>query len=119
MSRDWVRLMPLIDRHPEERDDGPMDTSTKQRLDPRSLEAHPERIVVADETFLRDDKMAEKHGVSKRTQQRGDRDGAPYRFFGGVKYRPERRYDQFILGSIQIRQSPPHKRIQKKRRRTR
>jgi hypothetical protein len=96
-----------------------MDTSTKRRLDPRSLEAHPERIVVADETFLRDDKMAEKHGVSKRTQQRGDRDGAPYRFFGGVKYRPERRYDQYILNSIQVRKPPPHKQTQKKWTRTR
>jgi len=83
-----------------------MDTPAKQRLDPRSREAHPERIVVADETFVRNDKMAEKHGVSERTLQRGDRDGAPYRFFGGVKYRPERRYDQFVLDSIQVRRQP-------------
>ena len=32
--------------------------------------------------------------------KRGDRDGAPYRFFGGVKYRPRSRYEQFILNSI-------------------
>ena len=77
-----------------------MDTSTKQRLDPRSLQAHPEQIVVGDEVFVRDDKMAKQHGVSKRTQQRGDALGAPYRMFGGVKYRPKSRYDQFILNSI-------------------
>jgi hypothetical protein len=96
-----------------------MDTSPKRRLDPRSREAHPEHIVVGDETFIRQDKMAERHGVSERTMQRGDRDGAPYRFFGGVKYRPERRYDQFILDSIQIRQSRPSKRTQKKTQRRR
>ena len=76
-----------------------MDT-TEQRLDPRRRETHPEQIVVGDETFVRNDKMAEKHGVSERTVNRGDRDGAPYRFFGGIKYRPQGRYDQFILNSI-------------------
>ena len=76
-----------------------MDT-TEQRLDPRRREHHPEQIVVGDETFIRNDKMAERHGVSERTVNRGDRDGAPYRFFGGVKYRPRSRYEQFILNSI-------------------
>jgi hypothetical protein len=76
-----------------------MDT-TEQRLDPRRRELHPEQIVVGDETFIRNDKMAERHGVSERTVNRGDRDGAPYRFFGGVKYRPRSRYEQFILNSI-------------------
>jgi hypothetical protein len=36
-----------------------------------------------------------------------------------VKYRPERRYDQYILNSIQVRRPPPHKQTQKKRTRTR
>src|SRR5215831_9412107 len=103
-----------MDRHPEVEDDGSMDTSLKQRLDPRSLQAHPEQIVVGDEIFVRDDKMAEKHGVSKRTQQRGDALGAPYRMFGGVKYRPEKRYDRFILATIETRKRPPPKRSQKK-----
>jgi len=92
-----------------------MDTSTKQRLNPRSLQAHPEQIVVGDEIFVRDDKMAEKHGVSKRTQQRGDALGAPYRMFGGVKYRPEKRYDRFILDSIQMRQPQPQAPKRKRR----
>jgi len=68
------------------------------------IRAHLKRTPSALSSLMRrsfDDKMAEKHGVSKRTQQRGDRDGAPYRMFGGVKYRPEKRYDQFILDSIQ------------------
>ena len=57
--------------------------------------------------------MAEKHGVSERTVNRGDRDGAPYRFFGGVKYRPKGRYDQFILNSI--RESRPQTPKRKRR----
>jgi hypothetical protein len=77
-----------------------MDTE-KQRLDPRRREAHPERILVGDETFIRNDKLAEEYGVSERSIDRGDRDGAAFRFIGGVKYRPKRRYDQFILNSIQ------------------
>jgi len=86
-----------------------MDTP-EQRLDPRRREAHPERIVVGGETFVRNDKMAEEYGVSERSIDRGDRDGAPYRFIGGVKYRPKRRYDQFILHSIQEGRSQPPKR---------
>jgi len=77
-----------------------MDTE-EQRLDPRRREAHPERIVVGDETFVRNDKLAEEYGVSQRSIDRGDRAGATFRFIGGVKYRPKCRYDQFILNSIQ------------------
>jgi hypothetical protein len=77
-----------------------MDIPQEQRLDPRRRELHPEQIIVGDEIFVRNDKIAESHGVSERTVNRGDRDGAPYRFFGGVKYRPKGRYDQFILDSI-------------------
>jgi hypothetical protein len=77
-----------------------MDTE-EQRLDPRRREAHPERIAVGDETFIRNDKLAEEYGVSERSIDRGDRDGAPFRFIGGVKYRPKSRYDQFIINSIQ------------------
>src|SRR5262249_48510663 len=96
------------------KDDGPMDTSPKRRLDPRSLQAHPECIVVGDEKFLRDDKMAEKHGVSKRTQQRGDARGAPYRFFGGVKYRPERLYADFIMCTVEMRKPQSQRKARKR-----
>jgi hypothetical protein len=96
---------------------------TEQRLDPRRREAHPEQIVVGDETFVRNDKMAEQHGVSERTVNRGDRDGAPYRFFGGVKYRPERLHAEFVLKSIQSHKPQPQRRKQsnktpKRKRRT-
>jgi hypothetical protein len=89
-----------------------MDTE-EQRLDPRRREAHPERIVVGDETFIRNDKLAEEYGVSERSINRGDRDGAPFRFIGGVKYRPKRRYDQFILNGIQ--EQKPQAPIKRKR----
>jgi hypothetical protein len=89
-----------------------MDTE-EQRLDPRRREAHPERILVGDETFIRNDKLAEEYGVSERSINRGDRDGAPFRFIGGVKYRPKRRYDAYVLSTIQ--QHKPQAPIKRKR----
>ena len=86
-----------------------MDTE-EQRFDPRRREAHPERIVVGDEVFIRNDVMAGEYGVSERSIDRGDRDGAPFRFIGGVKYRPKGRYDQFILDGIQEGRPRPPKR---------
>jgi hypothetical protein len=83
-----------------------MDTE-QQKLDPRRREAHPERIVIGDEVFVRNDIKAKAQGESERSLNRGDKDGAPYRFFGGVKYRPERRYDQFVLKSIKEDGRPP------------
>jgi hypothetical protein len=84
-------------------------------LDKRRKEAHPERIAVGDETFIRNDKLAEEYGVSERSIDRGDRDGAPFRFIGGVKYRPKNRYDKFILDSIQEGRPPaPKKRKRRK-----
>jgi hypothetical protein len=70
-------------------------------LDKRRKEARPERIVVGDETFERNDITAKRYGGSERTINRGDREGAPYRYFNGVKYRPMRRYDNFVLNTIQ------------------
>jgi len=67
----------------------------------RPKQSRPKQIVVGDETFERNDITAKRYGVSERSLNRGDRDGAPYRFIGGVKYRPKSRYDQFILNSIQ------------------
>ncbi len=87
-----------------------MDISTQEPLDKRCREAHPERIVVGDETFARNDVLAKRYGVSERTLNRGDRDGAPFRFFGGVKYRPEERYDAFVLNGIQTQKPRPPKR---------
>jgi hypothetical protein len=61
----------------------------------------PERIVVGDEVFERNDLTAARYGGSERTINRGDRQGAPYRFFNGVKYRPVKRYEDYVLRGIQ------------------
>ena len=67
----------------------------------RRKKSRPERIVVGDETFERNDITAKRYGGSERTINRGDRDGAPFRFFNGIKYRPMKRYDAFVLSTIQ------------------
>jgi hypothetical protein len=90
-----------------------MDTTTnepQQRLDPRRREAHPERITVGDEVFIRNDVLARAQGESERSLNRGDARGAPYRFFGGVKYRPERLHAEFVLNSIQSHKPPQSQR---------
>src|SRR5262249_636492 len=53
----------------------PATTQAQQPLDPRCREAHPERIVVGDETFARNDILAKRYGVSERTLNRGDAEG--------------------------------------------
>ena len=55
-------------------------------------------------------------GISERSVNRDDRRGAPFVFIGGVKYRPAKRYAAFIMGRIQVRQRPPHKRAHRRRR---
>jgi hypothetical protein len=88
-----------------------MDTTTSgQPLDPRRREAHPERITIGAENFERNDIRAKKLCMSERSLNRGDRLGAPYIFFAGVKYRPVERHDAFILSSIQSRKPPSPKR---------
>jgi hypothetical protein len=96
---------------------------TERPLDPRRREAHPERITVGGETFIRNDVLAREQGESERSLNRGDARGAPYRFFGGVKYRPERLHAEFVLKSIQSHKPQPQRRKQsnktpKRKRRT-
>ena len=78
----------------------------------RRKKSRPERILVGDETFERNDVTAKRYGGSERTINRGDRDSAPFRFFNGIKYRPMKRYDAFVLSTIQELkpQSSKHKR---------
>jgi hypothetical protein len=77
-----------------------MDTS-EQPLDPRRRETHPERIEIGGEVLLRNDVQARQLGCSERSVNRGDKDGAPFVFIGGIKYRPAERYAAFILNRIQ------------------
>ena len=67
----------------------------------RRKKSRPEQIVVGDETCERNDITAKRYGGSERTINRGDRHGAPFRFFNGIKYRPMKRYDAFVLSTIQ------------------
>ena len=78
--------------------------SDTKTLDARCRNAHPERIEIGGTTFIRDDVMARRMGVTPRTQTRGDKDGAPHAYFGGVKYRPELQYGEFLLDrSIKVK----------------
>jgi hypothetical protein len=90
-----------------------MDTD-EQPLDPRCREAHPERITIGGEVFVRNDILAREQGESERSLNRGDARGAPYRFFGGIKYRPLRLHAEFVMRTVQMRNPPSSKRSQKK-----
>ena len=92
-----------------------MDTD-EQPLDPRCREAHPERITIGGEVFVRNDILAREQGESERSLNRGDARGAPYRFFGGIKYRPFRLHVEFVMRTVQMRNPPSSKRSQKKTR---
>jgi hypothetical protein len=70
----------------------------------------PERMNIAGEQMVRNDIVARDEGEAERTLNRRDKDGAPYIYIGGVKYRPIERYHQFILGRIQVRNQPTTKR---------
>lgn len=73
----------------------------EQALDPRRREAHPEQIIIGDETFDRNDISAKRYAESVRSHNRRDKEGAPYLFLGGVKYRPRERLAAHILRGIQ------------------
>jgi hypothetical protein len=77
-------------------------------LDKRHRLAHPEIIVVGDINYERNDVTAKKYGESERSQDRRDKDGAPRAYFGGVKYRPQPFYDQYIARRA-IRQHEPER----------
>ena len=81
-----------------------LDNNTISR---RSRTSHPEYIEVSDEKFERNDKTAERYGESERTINRKDKLGAPFIYFAGVKYRPVRRYDTFILSQIKSARPEP------------
>jgi hypothetical protein len=85
-------------------------TQDRPALDPRCRESRPERILVGDEEFERNDISAANYGESERTHNGRDKDGAPYIYFGKVKYRPKERLAKFILGTIKTNKPQPSKR---------
>ena len=77
----------------------------------RRRSARPERLTIGGVEFARNDVMAQEQGnLTERTINRGDKDGAPFAYIGGVKYRPVEEYHKFLLGRIQRRNRPPPKR---------
>jgi hypothetical protein len=90
-------------------------TTQDQPLDKRCRGAHPERIVVGDEIFIRNDISAARLGESERSHNRRDKQGAPYQYFGNIKYRPERRLNAFILNGVIEHKPQPPKRPRKTR----
>jgi hypothetical protein len=87
--------------------------NTNQPLDKRRREAHPENIIVGDITYERNDVCARRFGITERSLNAGDKDGAPFQRFGNVKYRPQPAYNLFVASGI------CSKKPQQKRRRSR
>jgi hypothetical protein len=76
----------------------------------RARSAHPERITLGDDELVRNDLIASEMGASERTINRGDAEGAPYIYIGGVKYRPIKAYHQYLASRIQRRGQAPQRR---------
>ena len=93
-----------------------MQNEADQPKDKRRRDTRPERIAIGDKFFLRNDVAAAKLGETVRTADKRDRLGAPYAYLGGVKYRPEQEWDEFILSTSIVSRKPKQ---QPKRRRTR
>jgi hypothetical protein len=73
----------------------------RRRCPPRST--RPERIALGDTEYVRNDVLARELNVCERTINRDDIKGAPYRYFGGCKYRPVEQYAAFIASGIKTR----------------
>jgi hypothetical protein len=70
-------------------------------------EDHPERIKLGNGiTLVRNDIVAKQQGNSVRDLNRGDKDGDPFTYIGGVKYRPEPAHSEYMAGKIK-RLNPP------------
>ena len=68
----------------------------------------PERIPLGDDVLVRNDVVAATYGSSERALNRGDAAGAPFTYIAGVKYRPERGYQEFLTNQIQRRGQKRH-----------
>jgi hypothetical protein len=73
----------------------------------RGRAQRPERIDIIDDELVRNDVLASELRVSERTLNRGDAHGAPFTHVGGVKYRPYKRYKQYMAG--RIKPEPPRR----------
>jgi hypothetical protein len=87
-----------------------IESSAMPRRGGRPRSARPERITLGGTEYVRNDILARALAVCERTINRGDIEGAPFRYFGGCKYRPSEQYAQFIERGIQTRKPPSSKR---------
>ena len=89
--------------------------TSKWQRGTRPRSERPERIPLADDTLVRNDIVSATYGSSERALNRGDAAGAPYCIVSGVKYRPERGYQEFVASQIQRRGQKPTRRNSKHR----
>jgi hypothetical protein len=83
---------------------------TIERVGRRGRSSKPERIPMAGgDTAVRNDIVALEVGETERTLNKGDREGAPYVYFGGVKYRPINEFRAFRSSKI-VRQGQQRRR---------
>jgi hypothetical protein len=68
-------------------------------------------MMIGGVEMVRNDVVArEQGGVTVRCVNRGDKDGAPFIYNGGVKYRPIEQYHRFLLGRMQVHNRPTKRR---------
>jgi hypothetical protein len=79
------------------------DTSSNQNKTTYSRTLRPERIDLGDDVAVRNDLVAREHGVSERAVNRNDAKGAPFLFIAGIKYRPIRKYREFLASRVKVR----------------
>ena len=77
--------------------------STDQTKKRSRREDRPETINIGIDELIRNDVLAKRHGTTERTVNRGDAEGAPFTYIGNVKYRPQREYNEFLVGRIRRR----------------
>ena len=101
------------EQHPENKKEEEEQAAKKKRGRRRPKRRfrteRPERLIIGGVEMKRNDVVARDEGNCERTLNRRDKDGAPYIYIGGVKYRPIEQYHQFLLGRMQVRNQPPAK----------
>jgi hypothetical protein len=88
------------------------DSSVDPNRGRRTRSSRPERIDIGSDELVRNDLIPQELGLgtSERTVNRGDKDGAPYTYIGGVKYRPINAYRQFLASCVERRNQAPRRR---------
>jgi hypothetical protein len=72
----------------------------------RSRESRPEHLIIGGKGYTRNDVQAAEEGRSERGLNREDAKGCPYIYIGGVKYRPDDEYAEYVTTRIQTNKPP-------------